>query len=114
MALTSRLESERSTGGAGEGGEETSLPAAVGCQLCGGPEAALPHLNCANLDCARLFIACAACKVFIVSCSWALSAVETACKTWLHRLCCRPHAKCSRMLTHCCSCGMSNALCGNL
>lgn len=55
----------------GEEGSEAaaeSLPAAVGCQLCGGPQAMLPHLNCANIDCARLFVACDACKVLNWSC----------------------------------------------
>ena len=37
------------------------LPAAVPCALCGGG-AQLPHMNCANLDCNRLFLACGACK----------------------------------------------------
>lgn len=40
-----------------------ALPAAVPCQLCEGPLATLPHCNCANLDCARLFVACDTCKV---------------------------------------------------
>ena len=39
------------------------LPAAVDCQLCGGLRATLPHCNCANIDCARLFVACDGCKV---------------------------------------------------
>ncbi|KAK9845288.1 hypothetical protein WJX81_002464 [Elliptochloris bilobata] len=41
---------------------EGDLPAAAACALCGGG-AHLPHLNCANLDCNRLFLACNACKV---------------------------------------------------
>ncbi len=55
----------------GEEGSEAAtegLPAAVGCQLCGGTQATLPHLNCANIDCARLFVACNACKVLGWSC----------------------------------------------
>lgn len=38
------------------------LPAAVACQLCAGSIATLPHLNCANIDCSRLFVACNHCK----------------------------------------------------
>jgi hypothetical protein len=38
------------------------LPAAVPCSMCGEGPAALPHVNCANIDCNELFIACAACK----------------------------------------------------
>ena len=38
------------------------LPAAVECQLCGGGEAVLPHLNCANVLCNKLFIACDRCR----------------------------------------------------
>ena len=34
---------------------------AASCALCGGA-AQLPHMNCANLDCNRLFLACSACK----------------------------------------------------
>mmetsp|Transcript_18341 Transcript_18341/g.55232 ORF Transcript_18341/g.55232 Transcript_18341/m.55232 type:complete len:735 (+) Transcript_18341:409-2613(+) len=45
-----------------------ALPAAVPCQLCEGPLATLPHCNCANLDCARLFVACDTCKVKLRGC----------------------------------------------
>lgn len=48
------------TGGEAEG---APLQAAVGCQLCNSAQATLPHINCANIDCARLFVACEACKV---------------------------------------------------
>lgn len=41
--------------------EEAPLEAAVPCQLCGG-RAVLPHANCANIDCNKLFIACDACR----------------------------------------------------
>ncbi|GAB4820885.1 hypothetical protein N2152v2_007931 [Parachlorella kessleri] len=37
------------------------LPAAVPCQMCG-EAAVLPHMNCANVDCNKLFLACNACK----------------------------------------------------
>jgi predicted sulfurtransferase len=37
------------------------LVAAADCLLCGEP-AVLPHLNCSNVDCNRLFLACDACK----------------------------------------------------
>ena len=53
------------------------LPAAVPCQMCGG-RALLPHLNCANVDCNKLFIACGECRVsgvsvvlLVVVCGWA-------------------------------------------
>ena len=39
------------------------LQAAVPCQLCCGAGGLLPHRNCANLDCNRLFIACSDCAV---------------------------------------------------
>eukprot|EP00873_Tetraselmis_striata_P040615 jgi/Tetstr1/460879/TSEL_006037.t1 len=38
------------------------LPAAVPCQLCRAAPAVLPHLNCANIMCNKLFIACDACR----------------------------------------------------
>jgi predicted sulfurtransferase len=45
------------------GGETgaADLPAAVPCQLCREAPARLPHINCANIDCNELFLACAAC-----------------------------------------------------
>ena len=46
---------------AGQQAASGELPAAVSC-ACGQP-AALPHLNCANIDCNRLFLACSACQV---------------------------------------------------
>ena len=42
--------------------QAAALVPAVSCQLCGGP-ARLPHRNCANLDCNRLFVACNDCAV---------------------------------------------------
>ncbi len=42
--------------------EGAALPAAVPCYVCGTAQAQLPHVNCANMDCNELFIACAACK----------------------------------------------------
>ena len=47
---------------AGTEAEQRALVPAVSCQLCGGP-AMLPHRNCANLDCNRLFVACDDCTV---------------------------------------------------
>ncbi|KAL4457423.1 hypothetical protein ABPG75_012288 [Micractinium tetrahymenae] len=41
--------------------EEAPLDAAAPCQVCGA-EAVLPHMNCANIDCNKLFIACDGCK----------------------------------------------------
>jgi len=43
-------------------GPPASLPAAVACQVCADATATLPHVNCANMDCNELFIACDACK----------------------------------------------------
>eukprot|EP00887_Chlorella_sp_A99_P002807 scaffold6.g2807.t1 len=40
---------------------EEPLEAAAPCQVCGGT-AVLPHMNCANIDCNKLFIACEACR----------------------------------------------------
>lgn len=49
-----------------EGAREAArrLPAAAPCQMCGG-RAELPHANCANIDCNKLFLACPACKVCV-------------------------------------------------
>jgi hypothetical protein len=44
-----------------------ALPAVAPCRVCGG-EAALPHVNCANIDCNRLFIACEACRSALRGC----------------------------------------------
>jgi predicted sulfurtransferase len=41
---------------------DAPLEAAAPCAACGGT-AALPHVNCANIDCNKLFIACDACRV---------------------------------------------------
>lgn len=48
--------------------EEGNLPAAVPCQLCGSAAAQLPHVNCANMDCNELFIACSNCKQQLQGC----------------------------------------------
>ena len=42
--------------------DEEELEAAAPCQACGAT-AVLPHMNCANIDCNKLFLACDACKV---------------------------------------------------
>ncbi|CAD7698986.1 unnamed protein product [Ostreobium quekettii] len=44
------------------GGQELPLEAARACELCSSP-AELPHMNCANIDCNKLFVACKECKV---------------------------------------------------
>jgi predicted sulfurtransferase len=44
------------------------LRAAVPCQICGQADALLPHLNCANLDCNDLFLACARCREALRGC----------------------------------------------
>lgn len=43
---------------------DANLASAAPCYCCGQP-ASLPHLNCANIDCNRLFLACPSCQVFI-------------------------------------------------
>ncbi|GMH42010.1 hypothetical protein BSKO_09929 [Bryopsis sp. KO-2023] len=44
------------------------LPAAIPCELCGESSAELPHMNCANVDCNKLFVACPSCKVRAKGC----------------------------------------------
>lgn len=44
------------------------LRAAVPCQVCRSADAVLPHLNCANLDCNDLFLACASCRDALRGC----------------------------------------------
>lgn len=55
-----------------------AMPAAVPCQLCLEGEGQLPHMNCANIDCNELFIACSACRTRCAAakpwvCCWAAS-----------------------------------------
>jgi predicted sulfurtransferase len=47
--------------------EEAPLEAAAPCALCGGT-AELPHTNCANIDCNKLFMACPGCKTQLKGC----------------------------------------------
>jgi predicted sulfurtransferase len=47
--------------------EEAPLEAAAPCALCGGT-AELPHTNCANIDCNKLFMACSGCKSQLKGC----------------------------------------------
>eukprot|EP01025_Chloroclados_australasicus_P051584 TRINITY_DN6010_c0_g1_i1.p1 TRINITY_DN6010_c0_g1~~TRINITY_DN6010_c0_g1_i1.p1 ORF type:complete len:493 (+),score=12.11 TRINITY_DN6010_c0_g1_i1:90-1568(+) len=42
--------------------EAQKCQAAVNCQMCGQNPGELPHLNCANIDCNKLFVACKYCK----------------------------------------------------
>eukprot|EP00798_Chlamydomonas_sp_ICE-L_P006427 gene6427-3055_t len=42
--------------------QQEPLPCAAPCQVCDSPDSQLPHMNCANMDCNELFIACAGCK----------------------------------------------------
>lgn len=42
---------------AGDPEHEGQLVAAAPCAACGG-KASLPHMNCANIDCNKLFLAC--------------------------------------------------------
>jgi predicted sulfurtransferase len=50
-------------------GDETdgAMPSATPCALCGA-QPDLPHINCANVDCNLLFIACKSCKERLKSC----------------------------------------------
>jgi len=43
------------------------LRAAAGCRVCGG-EAEAPPINCANIDCNRIFLACPGCKQRLLGC----------------------------------------------
>ena len=52
MAVPPHLDSTR---------EDGSLSAVAPCAICGGTAEA-PHLNCANVDCNKLFLACEKCK----------------------------------------------------
>ncbi|CAG9464183.1 unnamed protein product [Pedinophyceae sp. YPF-701] len=50
-----------------------ALPAAVPCQICGGERsngamAEAPPINCANIDCNKLVLACRACKEHLKCC----------------------------------------------
>ena len=64
--------------------QDAALVPAVSCQLCGGP-ARLPHRNCANLDCNRLFIACDDCTVRARGCCCHLRLVtcHTNLRSWV-------------------------------
>ncbi|KAK2077589.1 hypothetical protein QBZ16_004434 [Prototheca wickerhamii] len=54
-------------GAAAEPVRDEELVAAVPCQVCGGA-ASVPHVNCANIDCNALFIACAGCRGALRGC----------------------------------------------
>ena len=47
--------------------KEEPLEAVADCALCG-KKAVLPHLNCANVDCNKLFLACEECKEAFKGC----------------------------------------------
>ena len=47
--------------------EEAPLEAAAPCAVCGGT-AELPHANCANIDCNKLFLGCPECKTQLSGC----------------------------------------------
>jgi predicted sulfurtransferase len=40
----------------------------VPCQICSAAPAKLPHLNCANIECNELFIACETCRARLQGC----------------------------------------------
>ncbi len=52
MAVPPHLDSTR---------EDGDIPAVSPCAICGG-QAQAPHLNCANVDCNKLFLACNVCR----------------------------------------------------
>jgi hypothetical protein len=54
-------------GAAAGGARGATLPAARPCAVCGATPQ-LPHINCANVDCNLLFLACAACKARLQGC----------------------------------------------
>jgi predicted sulfurtransferase len=53
--------------GAADPEEVSALSAAEPCALCGA-SACLPHENCSNVDCNKLFLACSACKEALQGC----------------------------------------------
>jgi predicted sulfurtransferase len=48
--------------GSTQSASQAPLKAAIPCQVCGSPDTSLPHMNCANIDCNELFVACDSCK----------------------------------------------------
>jgi predicted sulfurtransferase len=53
--------------GAEDESAASHIPCATPCVLCGG-KGDLPHINCANVDCNLLFIACKSCKERMRTC----------------------------------------------
>jgi predicted sulfurtransferase len=109
-------------------GPDPALPAAAPCVRCGGP-AHLPHMNCSNIDCNQLFIACEACKayprplpvsaLFLFACVWgeegvafsffvclSLPAVAPACGAAAPRTCSRDcsNIDCNQLFIACEAC----------
>lgn len=62
MAIPGDLRELSEDGSEGGSQSRAPLPAAIPCQVCGSPQAFLPHMNCANIDCNELFVACESCK----------------------------------------------------
>lgn len=54
-------------GGPQDEAAKASMPAATTCAVCGAAPR-LPHINCANVDCNLLFMACGACQERLRGC----------------------------------------------
>lgn len=69
MAVSpAQLQQDADADRAAEEAEQQGMPrAAAPCAVCGGPPQ-LPHINCANVDCNLLFLACCACTEELQGC----------------------------------------------
>ena len=54
-------------GGPEDEAARAAMPAATPCAVCGAPPQ-LPHINCANVDCNLLFLACGGCQARLQGC----------------------------------------------
>ena len=65
----------------GDPGHKGQLVAAAPCAACG-QAASLPHMNCANIDCNKLFLACDRHKVGPTTCSAFSTDLVVCCVAW--------------------------------
>ena len=77
----------------GDPAHQGQLVAAASCAACG-EAASLPHMNCANIDCNKLFLACDRHKVGPIVCC-----ASTACLFFLLLLL-SPREYYTQLLTH--------------